>query len=152
MKVGEQILWKFYTYLRNVTDLLSDEKTPYERRFGQPFTGPIIPFGSLIEFTAKDQSRIHQFGKKVLPGLFLGYALYAGGIWKGDVLIADLEELETMDASEIYSKRLNAKEVIFHKQGEFIFPIADGLIKTLGGGSGTENIHLGTASTNSRRE
>ena len=83
--------------------------------------------------TAKDQSRIHQFGKKVLPGLFLGYALYAGGIWKGDVLIADLEELETMDASEIYSKRLNAKEVIFPKQGELIFPIADGRIKTLGG-------------------
>ena len=25
--------------------------------------------------------------------------------WKGDVLVADLEELETMDASEIYSKR-----------------------------------------------
>ena len=98
--------------------------------------GPIISFGSLIEYyplTAKDQSRIRQFGKKVLPGFFLGYALYAGGIWKGDVLIADLEELETMDASEIYSKRLNAKEVIFPKQGEFIFPIADGRIKTLGG-------------------
>ena len=109
-----------YTYLRNVTDLLSDGKTPYERRFGQPFKGPIIPFGSLVEYypiTAKDQSRIHQFGKKVLPGLFLGYALYAGRIWKGDVLIADLEELETMDASEIYSKRLNAKEVIFPKEG-----------------------------------
>ena len=38
-----------------------------------------------------------------------------------------------MDASEIYSKRLNAKEVIFPKQGEIIFPIADGRIKTLGG-------------------
>ena len=37
-----------YTYLRNVTDLLSDGKTPYERRFGQPFKGPIIPFGSLV--------------------------------------------------------------------------------------------------------
>ena len=37
-----------------------------------------------------------------------------------------------MDASEIYSKRLNAKEVIFPKQGEFIFPIADGRIKTSG--------------------
>ena len=125
-----------YTYLRNVTDLLSDGKTPYERRFGKPFGGPVIPFGSLVEYhpiTAKDQSRIHQFGKKVLPGLFLGYALYAGGIWKGDVLIADLEELETMDASEIYSKRLNAKEVIFPKEGEFIFPIADGRIRTSGG-------------------
>ena len=126
-----------YTYLRNVTDLLSDGKTPYERRFGQPFKGPIIPFGSLVEYhpkTAKDQSRIHQFGKKVLPGLFLGYALYAGEIWKGDVLVADLEELETMDASEIYSKRLNAKEVIFPKEkGDFIFPLADGRIKPLGG-------------------
>ena len=36
--------------------------------------------------------------------------------------------------SEIYSKRLNAKEVIFAKEnGKFIFPIADGRIKTLGG-------------------
>ena len=48
--------------------------------------------------------------------MVLGYALHAGGIWIGDVLIADLEELETMDASEIYSKRLNAKEVIFPTQ------------------------------------
>ena len=38
-----------------------------------------------------------------------------------------------MDASEIYSKRLIAKEVIFPKEkGEFIFPIADGRIKPLG--------------------
>ena len=126
-----------YTYLRNVTDLLSDGKTPYERRFGQPFEGPIVPFGSLVEYhpiTAKDQSRIQQFVKKVWLVLFLGYALYAGGFWKGDVLIADLEELETMDASDIYSKRLNAKEVILPKEkGEFIFPVADGRIKLPGG-------------------
>ena len=39
-----------------------------------------------------------------------------------------------MDASEIDSKRLNAKEVMFSKdKGEFIFPIADGRIKPLGG-------------------
>ena len=127
---------EWYTHLRNVTDLLSDGKTPCERRFGQALKGSIIPFGSLFEYhpiTAKDQSRIHQFGKKVLPGLFLGYALYAGRTWKGDVLIADLEELETMDASEIYSKRLNAKEVIFPKEKvEFNSPIADGRIKTPG--------------------
>ena len=75
-----------YTNLRNVTHLFSDGKTPYEKRFGQPFKGPINPFGSLIDnhpIIAKDQSRIHQFGKKVLPGLFLGYALYAGGNLEG---------------------------------------------------------------------
>ena len=105
-----------YTFLRNITDLLYDGKTPYERRFGQPFKGPIVPFCSLVEYypiSSKDQSRIHQFGKKVLRGLFLGYALYAGEIWKGNILAADIEELETMDASDIYSERLNAKEAIF---------------------------------------
>ena len=44
-----------------------------------------------------------------------------GGIWKGDVLIADIEELETMDASAFYSKRLNAKEVIFPKEKSRIY-------------------------------
>ena len=144
------------TYLRNVQDLLSDGKTPYERRFGKPFKGPIIPFGSLVEYypiTAKDQSRIHQFGKKVLPGLFLGYALYAGGIWKGDILVADIEELETMDASEIYSKRLNAKEVIFPKEnGEFIFPVADGRIKLPGGDQELRTSTFDTGTSNSRRK
>ena len=55
-----------YTYLRNVTDLLSDGKTPYERRFGKPFEGPVVPFGSLVEYhpkTAKDQGHIDFLGE-----------------------------------------------------------------------------------------
>ena len=126
-----------YTYLRNIQDLLSDGKLHTKGVLEHHLKGPIIPFGSLAEYyypiSGKDQSRIHQFGKNVLPGLFLGYALYAVGIWKGDILVADIEELETMDASEIYSKRLNAKEVIFPKEnGKFIFPIAEGRIKLSG--------------------
>ena len=57
-----------YIYLRNIQDLLSDGKTPCERRFGKPLKGPIIPFGSLVEYypiSAKDQSRIINFGKKL---------------------------------------------------------------------------------------
>ena len=58
----------------------------------------------------------------MLPGIFLGFVLYAVRLWKGDILVAGLEELEEMDASEIHSKRLNAKEVILPKSGEeFIF-------------------------------
>ena len=83
------------------------------------FYVPIIPFGSSVEYhpiTAKDQSRIHQFGKSYLDcSSDMHCRRGGGGIWKGDVLITDLEELETMDGSEIYSKRLNAKEVIFPK-------------------------------------
>ena len=87
MRNGGQPQWNTIAIFETFTDLLSDEKTPYERRFGQPFKGPIIPLSSLVEYypiTAKDQSRIHQFGKKVLPGIFLGYALFSEGIWKRD--------------------------------------------------------------------
>ena len=45
-------------YLRNVQDLLADGETLYERRFGEPFKGPITPFGSLVEYhpiSEKDQ-------------------------------------------------------------------------------------------------
>ena len=70
-----------YCYLRNTQDLLSDGKTLYERRFGEPFKGSIIPFGSMVEYlpiAAKDLSQLHQFGKTGLPGIFLGYVLHAG--------------------------------------------------------------------------
>ena len=72
---------EWYCYLRNIQGKLSDAKTPCERRFGIPFNGPIIPFGAMVEYrpiSAKDQSRLHQFGSKVLLGIFLGSALYVG--------------------------------------------------------------------------
>ena len=48
-------------YLRNIHDLLSDGKTPYERRFGMPFHVPAIPFGAVVGYhpiSAKDPSRL----------------------------------------------------------------------------------------------
>ena len=33
-----------YCYLRNIQDILSDLKTPHERRLGVPFDGLVIPF------------------------------------------------------------------------------------------------------------
>ena len=62
----------------NAQDFLTDGKTLYERRFVELFKGPFIPFGAMVEYhliSAEDLSRLHQFGPKVLPGVFLGYAL-----------------------------------------------------------------------------
>ena len=119
-----------YCYLRNVQDLLADEKTPYERRLGESFKGPIIPFGAQVEYlpnSERDKARIHHFGKKVLQGIFLlDMLLILGGIWKGDILIAAIEELQKLDASEIYPKRLHAKVLISQRDGEFVFLVADG--------------------------
>ena len=44
--------------------------------------------------------------------------MYAEGIWKGDLMVADIGELDKMDASEIHARRLDAKEVISPKIGE----------------------------------
>ena len=70
-----------YCYLRNIQDLLSDGKTPCETRFGMPFDGPVILFGAMVEYhpiSAKDLSRLHQVGPKVLPG-FSSFMHYARG-------------------------------------------------------------------------
>ena len=44
-------------YVRNVQDLLTDGKTPYERRFGDCFGGPVIPFGAMVEKLSDSRTR-----------------------------------------------------------------------------------------------
>ena len=81
----------------------------------------------------KDRARIHQFGKKVIPGIFFRTCFDRGVIWKGDILIADIEKLEKLDASEIYTRRLNAKGVLItQSDGEFVSIVADGSAKLSG--------------------
>ena len=49
-----------------------------------------------------------------------------GGFWKGDIL-ADIEDLEKMDVSEIYPRRINAKGVLTPQRREkIIFSVVDG--------------------------
>ena len=70
--------------------------------------------------------------------------LYAEESWKGDILVADIEELEILDVSEIDARRLDAKEVIMPKNGEsFICPIADGTARL----SGRDQVFPKSAST-----
>ena len=98
-------------YLRNFQDTLADGKTLCERRFGEPFKGPIIPCGAMVEYcriSAREQARLHQFGKRVLPAIF----------W---ICMDRAENLERrysdswyrrighLDASEIYTQILTAK-------------------------------------------
>ena len=40
----------YYCCLRYVQYFLEEDKTPYERRFGEPFKGPIISVGAKVEY------------------------------------------------------------------------------------------------------
>ena len=78
MKAGRQIPWNVTPFCETSQIYCLMGRRPMKDVLGNHFRGPTIPFGSLVEYHSrilKDQSRIHQFGKKVLPGLCLGYAL-----------------------------------------------------------------------------
>ena len=48
-------------------------------------------------------------------------------------MIADIEQLEQMDASELHARRLNAKEVLTPQRStNFIIPVADGTVNLFG--------------------
>ena len=102
---------------------------------------------------AEDLSRLHQFGPKVLPGIFLGCVLHAVRIWKGDIAVADIEELEEMDASEIHARKLNAKEVFTPVSREKFTHIPNRRwnSQALWRRSGSENIHFNPGSPRPRR-
>ena len=70
--------------------------------------------------------------------------MYAARIWKGDIWVSDIKELENLDASEIHARRFDAKAIFTPKNGEhFIFPIADGTVKScFGGDHGTRKTTL----------
>ena len=136
MKVGGQILW-------NVTPICETSqiyhlmgRRPMKDVLGNHLTDllfHLVHWLSIILSLRKISHASVNLERKFYLDCSSDTLCTRGELGKGDVLIVDLEELETMDASEIYWKRLNAKEVIFPKEGEFIFPIADGRIKTPGG-------------------
>ena len=135
--------------------LLSDGKTPYERRFGELLkdqSSRLVHWLSITLLLRKTSQESINLERKSYLDLFLGYALYAGWIWKGDKMVADMEELETMDASEIYSKKTQCKgSHISQTKWKIHFSSRRWTNKICWRRSGTENIHLDTGPPNSRR-
>ena len=95
-----------------------DGKTPYERRFGVPperiRVNTVWSNGRIsLLFLLKDSIEITSiWSDKSCQVYSLDMCCHAGRIWKGEIMVADIEELEQMDASELYARRLDAKEVL----------------------------------------
>ena len=59
--------------------------------------GPMILCGVEFYFSpisTKHRSRLHQFGTKMPPSIFIEYALDSGGGWTRDLIIADWHDIE----------------------------------------------------------
>ena len=64
----------------------------HQRHKKGQFNGEVIPFGALMDFRLPEQilSKFPEFGKRSLPGIFLGYHMMSGERWYGDYLVAPL--------------------------------------------------------------
>ena len=146
IRSGWKLVGRFYGMLhlsaKPSRSLVWWEKTPYERRFGGPFKGPVIPFGLIVEYhpiSAKDLSRLHQF---VTRGRNLGRRHYGRRHWRigGDGRIrAPRPKAQCKGSVHAYEWW----KVYIRKRGW------NG--KTFCRRSGSENIHLNPGSSRPRR-
>ena len=103
---------------------------------GEPCSGPIIPFGSMVEYhpiSTKDQSSRHQFGQNVLSGIFIGCVLYVGvylerrHLGRGRWRAGKFGRVRNSCSETQYKGGSHAKE-----GQEFDFPSGDGSVTLAG--------------------
>ena len=116
-----------FCYLRNIHDLDAEGKTAYEKRYGVPFAGPILPFGIGVRYKPSRPKEVDDLKwTKVKRVVVVGYVLNAGGGWTGDIDVLDAVELTNAQLhSEVTWRRISSKEIDVDKdaKGEFIFPV-----------------------------
>ena len=152
---------EYYCFLQNVSDLLSYGKNTLWQamvEFGKPFKAQ--SFHECDGWISSYFCPGHSVGAMVKPpgrqGSFAWNisqrCILHGKNLERNVSVADIEELEILDASEIHARRLNAKEVITPKSSRK-FAVHDRRLRryfrTTWRRSGSENIHpsSGTART-----
>ena len=122
-----------FCFLHNVCDILFFGTTSYKRRFGADYQGPTIPFGAYVMYKPKNPqvlNEMHPRGAGLLRGILMGYDQQSGGLWSGDLLIADWEQLTlASNASSIKLKRIDAREVFAEARNDkYRFPCAEGVL------------------------
>ena len=114
-------------------------KSPWELRFGEKFKGPNIPFGARIDYWTGPKlqpKKDLRFDPTSNPGIFSGYAMQPGFIWRNEFLVASLKDLMEKEFNEsVQVVRVNQLTV---PDGPFIYPlkgrykaIREGLYETL---------------------
>ncbi len=108
-------------YLRNITDVVRDDKTPYQLRHEEPFPGYRIPFGSVVEYlpsSAREKDARLKFAQRTREGICIGYSCVSGGLWNRDYNILDLETFSRTPAHNPHLA-LRVREVIIPPKRRF---------------------------------
>ena len=100
-----------------------------------PFEGQLVPFGARVRFilstTSKAWENRLKFSEEAIYVVFMGYKIAVGGTWRGQYIVAPLEEF---DAENVLRGALNDKTQIFPQYvsniivepGDWVFPCGKG--------------------------
>ena len=98
--------------------------SPWELRFGEKFKGPNIPFGARIDYWTGPKLKPKKdlrFDPTSNPGIFLGYAMQPGFVWRNEFLVASLKDLMEKEFNEsVQVVRVNQLTV---PDGPFVYPL-----------------------------
>ena len=118
-----------FCYLRNIQDKLSHGRSPYERRFGTPFDGPVIPFWADF-LLAKIQS-VRNTNVVSIQDISRSIHRIRAEFWRRSdwrLIIADWHDMMNYIACEFHVPRFkNLKKLETQKMQEtFVFPCTGG--------------------------
>ena len=123
-----------YYYLRDVQDLQADGKSQNERRFGESFKGTIIPFDASVgHLPNSEKDKNSSIWKESITNNPSRTSFDRWRLWEEDILIADIEEIGQVGCiRNIHQKTECERSPDNPKDGEFVFPAADGSAKLSG--------------------
>ena len=79
----------------NVTKRLDNGIVPWEARYGEQFTGMLIPFGARVLYWKNPKQNVPssaKFAATGVEGIFLGYHIQPGFIWKEEYLVTPVKD------------------------------------------------------------
>ena len=114
----------YFYFMRNV---LRDSDIPgakcsYQRRHHEPFTGWIIPFAALVFFRPIPPVMVAlpEMAPRGIPGIFVGYKLQPGCIFKGQYLVVDIRDFDGSKSGRVRVQQV--KEIVL-PETEWEFPL-----------------------------
>ena len=109
----------------NVSKRFDNGLVPWSQRFGEEFTGKLVPFGAKILYWAdpkQKQPNRSKFAGTGIEGIFLGYHIQPGFIFKEEYLVAPLQGIqEAIENDAFRTFRAKRLELL---DGDFVFPLA----------------------------
>ena len=119
-----------HAFALNLAKRFDTGVVPWEARFGESFTGLVVPFGAKVLYWHNPKQNVPEtskFSSTGVEGIFLGYHVQPGFIFKREYLVAPVHNaVQAIEDGTLKVIRAKRVELI---EGQFVFPLDPEQIK-----------------------